>query len=95
MCNRIKADLEAMRAYVLLLSGAKTEADSQGEGLVTGADGYLVRPLSNRNLLAHVQAMLRLKRSEYGLCERKKTMRALLNSPDDAVFSLKYRGSVP
>ena len=92
LCNRIKADLEAMRAYVLLLSGAKTEADSQDEGLEMGADGYLVRPLSNRDLLAQVQAMLRIKRTEDALREREKTMRALLNSRDDAVFSLDTEG---
>ena len=92
LCNRIKADLETMRAHMLLLSGAKTEADSQDEGLEMGADGYLVRPLSNRDLLAQVQAMLRIKRTEDALREREKTMRVLLNSFDDAVFSLDTEG---
>jgi DNA-binding response OmpR family regulator len=46
---------------VVLLSAIETSADSQIIGLEAGADGYIARPIENRELLARVQALLRIK----------------------------------
>lgn len=53
VCRRIKSG-EQKNTFVLLISGLSTDSDSQAEGLDCGADGYLVRPISNRELLARV-----------------------------------------
>ena len=71
MCRDIKADVELADIFVVMLSGKKTTPDNQVEGLEQGADEYIVRPLSNRELLARVGAMLRIQRSEVRL--RAKT----------------------
>ncbi len=67
VCRRIKASPELAHIYVIVLSGKKTDSDSQAEGLEIGADEYIVRPVANRELLARVHTMLRLKRAEEGL----------------------------
>jgi PAS domain S-box-containing protein len=67
VCERIKANDELARAFVVMLSSTKTASDSQAEGLEAGADGYIVRPISNRELVARVQALLRVKRVEDAL----------------------------
>lgn len=69
VCRLIKSNPETKDVYVVLLSGVKTESDSQAEGLEHGADGYIVKPIPNRELLARVKAMLRLKFAESRLAE--------------------------
>lgn len=64
VCRRLKVYLEVGRCAVLLISSAETASETQAEGLEGGADGYIARPISNRELLARVEAMLRLKRGE-------------------------------
>jgi DNA-binding response OmpR family regulator len=64
VCRQIKADTELRQSYVVLLSGVMTNSDNQSEGLEIGADGYLARPIANRELLARVQAMVRIIRAE-------------------------------
>jgi DNA-binding response OmpR family regulator len=64
VCRQIKADAELRQSYVVLLSGVMTSSDNQSEGLEIGADGYLTRPIANRELLARVQAMVRIITAE-------------------------------
>jgi DNA-binding response OmpR family regulator len=64
ICRIIKTDAELKDTYVILLSGKKTGSDDQSEGLEIGADGYVARPVSNRELLARVQSMVRIIRAE-------------------------------
>ncbi len=64
VCRQIKADAELRQSYVVLLSGVMTSSDNQSEGLEIGADGYLTRPIANRELLARVQAMVRIIKAE-------------------------------
>lgn len=69
VCKEIKSRTEYGNVYVVLLSSLKTSSDDQAEGLETGADGYIARPISNRELLARIHALLRLKWTERKLRE--------------------------
>ena len=64
VCRQIKTDPTMRRAYVVLLSGKMTTPDKQAEGLEIGADGYLARPIANRELLARVESLARIIRAE-------------------------------
>lgn len=64
VCRRIKADPDMAGTYVVLVSHSSTDSDSQSRGMEEGADGYIARPIPNRELLARVQAMLRLQAAE-------------------------------
>ncbi len=64
LCRQIKEDEKLRDTYVILLSGKKTASNDQSKGLELGADGYLTRPIDNRELLARVQAMSRIIRAE-------------------------------
>jgi len=67
LCRQIKANAETSQLFVVLLSSIETSPDSQVTGLEAGADGYIARPIENRELVARVQAMLRIKRAESAL----------------------------
>ena len=61
VCRRIKSDPNLRGTYVILLSSMQTASDQQAEGLESGADGYVARPVEKRELLARVESMLRIK----------------------------------
>ena len=67
LCRQIKAGAETSQLFVVLLSSVETSPDSQSLGLEAGADSYIARPIGNRELVARVQAMLRIKRAESAL----------------------------
>ncbi|HBG18205.1 MAG TPA: response regulator [Desulfobulbaceae bacterium] len=58
--RQIKADRGMRQPYVVLLSGSMISSDNQSKGLENGADGYLTRPIADRELLARVQAIVRI-----------------------------------
>lgn len=58
--RQIRADKGIRQPYVVLLSGSRITSDKQAESLESGADGCLVRPISNRELLARIQAIVRI-----------------------------------
>ena len=64
LCSQIKADPALNKIFVVLISGTKTDSAEQADGLDIGADGYIARPISNRELLARVNAMVRILRAE-------------------------------
>jgi len=67
VCRRIKADPDVRGTFVVLISSTHVSSDSQVEGLEGGADGYIPRPISSRELLARVLAILRIRWAEDAL----------------------------
>ncbi len=65
VCTRIRQKSTAKDPYILMLT-AKGEELDRVIGLSTGADDYLVKPFSPRELVARVRALLRrsLRQSE-------------------------------
>lgn len=61
VCRQIKADPRTSAAFVVLCSALRTDGDAVVQGIDAGADGYLSRPVENRELLARVHAYLRHK----------------------------------
>jgi len=60
LCRKIKEDPSLRNPFVILISGTRTSSDEQVVGLDEGADGYIARPISNRELLARVNALVRI-----------------------------------
>ena len=77
VCKQIKADSELATSFVIDISGLETSAESEAEVLESGADGYLARPLQERQLLANVKAFLRIKATERTLRESEARHRRL------------------
>ena len=50
VCRRIKSDPLLVDTFVALLSSRRTESANQAQGLEEGADEYIVRPASDREL---------------------------------------------
>ncbi|MDH7571498.1 MAG: response regulator, partial [Armatimonadota bacterium] len=64
VCRQIKADPALSDTFVVFVSNYRTAPDDQADGLESGADGYIARPIANRELVARVHAMARIQRAQ-------------------------------
>lgn len=76
--KQIKTNPAFEGTYVILISGQRTSSDSKVEGLEAGADGYIVRPVSKHELLARVQAIMRIKETEMALRKSRERYQMLV-----------------
>lgn len=60
VCRRIKHTPALAGTLVVLASASYVDSEDQAEGLEAGADGYIARPIANRELLARVSAFVRI-----------------------------------
>ena len=88
VCRRIKTDPQTRGTFVILASGVHVSSDSQADGLNLGADGYIVKPITNKELLARVQAMERIKRAEDALQASEVRYRRLFETAQDGILIL-------
>lgn len=62
VCRRIKQVPANADMMVVIASASYVATENQAEGLEAGADGYIARPIANRELLARVSAYVRILR---------------------------------
>ncbi|MET0399061.1 MAG: ATP-binding protein [Longimicrobiaceae bacterium] len=74
LLRELRADPRTREIPVLLLS-ARAGEESRIEGMEAGADDYLVKPFSARELAAKVGAHLELARVRRAAAERERTLR--------------------
>ncbi|PKN92392.1 MAG: hypothetical protein CVU44_14745 [Chloroflexi bacterium HGW-Chloroflexi-6] len=77
-CRRIKSDPQLAGTFIIIMSGTHTDSDSQVNGLNMGADGYIPRPIANRELLARVEAMLRIQAAEQTIKKYSESLEELV-----------------
>ena len=88
LCRRLRAESPTMRVPILMLTARADEADKV-LGLNMGADDYITKPFSMRELMARVNAALRR-------AEGLETNRPVFDDGslriDPATFSVSYSG---
>jgi PAS domain S-box-containing protein len=77
VCRRIKADPMLRGVSVVIISAVFTLAEEQVVGLESGADGYIARPIGNRELLVRVAAFVRIARLNRDLANENAERRLL------------------
>ena len=96
LCRQIKADERLQDIFVILLSAVQVSSDYQAEALNAGADGYIVKPFSNKELLARVQSLVRIKRVVDALREKEDEQQKLILELQEALTEVKLQaGFVP
>ena len=96
LCRQIKADERLQGIFVILLSGVQVSSDYQADALNVGADGYIIKSVSNEELLARVQALVRIKRAVDALREKEKEQQKLILELQEALAEIKLQeGFVP
>ena len=74
LCRRIKADPVLATVFVVLISGAVKTPEDIVIGLEAGADTYLNRPITMAELLAQVNALIRIRRREQAREKRDREL---------------------
>lgn len=71
ICRRLRGDVRTEQLNILMLTG-RGSVDAKVTGLESGADDYLIKPFDPQELLARIQAQLRLKALRERLVEMEK-----------------------
>jgi two-component system NtrC family sensor kinase len=76
VCRRLKSDPATEHLSIIMVTGRDQPQDIL-RGLEIGADDYIAKPFDAGELLARVNAMLRLHRAEQNLVSRNRALSAL------------------
>jgi PAS domain S-box-containing protein len=94
LIERLRAGERTAVIPVLLLS-ARGGEDSRIEGIAAGADDYLVKPLSNRELVARVDGAVRLGRLRREVARREQAdLDALFSMAPDGLIVAGHDGRI-
>jgi PAS domain S-box-containing protein len=77
LLRALRAD-PAMEGLLVILLSARAGEEARVEGLVAGADDYLVKPFSARELLARVEGSIRLARQRRQAAKRERELQTEL-----------------
>src|SRR5690606_31981150 len=83
VCRQIKADPATASILVLQTSASLIGRADRIRGLEGGADSYLVAPIETEELLASINALLRLHRAQHRLAESEERFRQMAENIDD------------
>lgn len=80
VCRQIKNNPENAGILVILMSGLKTTSIDQAAGLESGADGYMAKTMSNREMRARLRIFIQFKRIENELISSEKRYKKLFST---------------
>ncbi len=92
VCRRIKADPDTNCVLVLQTSAALTGRDDKIRGLEGGADNYLAAPIEADELIANVNALLRMRQTQGELRDSEERFRQLTDNIEDVFWMFSVPG---
>ena len=91
LLQAVRSD-ESLRNVPVILLSARAGEESRIEGLQAGADDYLIKPFSARELLTRVKTHLELarlrKQAEASVRESEERFRALVSATSDVIYRM-------
>jgi len=92
VCRRIKAESDTSSVLVLQTSAALTGRADKIRGLEGGADNYLAAPIEADELIANVNALLRMRRIQVDLRDSEERFRQLTDNIEDVFWMFSVPG---
>jgi PAS domain S-box-containing protein len=90
VCRQVRA--AHSRFYVpIIMVTALGKTEQLVQGLDAGADDYITKPFSSRELMARLQAGLRIRRTQRDLAETQSRYQLLVETARDLIFALDAR----
>ena len=94
VCRRIKAHPATSSIPVLHMSAVYVRSEDKTHGLEGGADGYLTKPVEPSEVVATVNALLRIHRAEEAARAAARHWQATFDAITDAICLLDREGNV-
>jgi PAS domain S-box-containing protein len=94
VCRQIKADAALADVFVVLVSGTAVGIAQKADGLDTGADDYLVKPLEIAEFQARLRTIVRLRNAMAALRASEHRYRQLVDILPEAVCLSDLQGRV-
>lgn len=94
VCRRMKAHPATMHTSILHLSAVFVGSGDRSHGLEEGADGYLIKPVEPREILATVSALLRVRAAEEAARSAAQQWRTTFDAISEAVCLLAPDGRI-
>ncbi|MGH6952036.1 MAG: PAS domain S-box protein, partial [Vitreimonas sp.] len=95
LLRELRAD-ERLKTVPVILLSARAGEEARVEGMEAGADDYLVKPFSARELLARVEAHLKLHRvrreAERAVRESERRFREMIDALPAAIYTTDAEG---
>ncbi len=96
VCRRIKAEPGLEGTFIMLMSGDRVSSECQADGLDVGADGYMIKDITNREFLARISSVVRIKQAEDALRKKEEEQRKLISKLQEALTEIKtLKGLIP
>ncbi len=86
VCRRIKANPDSSMVLVLQTSAALTGRADRIRGLEGGADNYLAAPIEADELIANVNALVRMRQTQAELRDSEERFRQITDNIDDVFW---------
>jgi len=87
-CKQIKENKGLKDVIVILTSDDQTSSEYRTKGLNIEADGFIVKPISNEQLVARIESILRIKRTDEALKVSETRYRRLFETAQDGALIL-------
>jgi PAS domain S-box-containing protein len=94
VCRRIKSHPATRAIPVLHLSAMYVSSQDRTHGLEGGADGYLTKPVETNELIAQVNAILRIHRAEEETRRVARQWQATFDAISDGICLLDEHGRI-
>ena len=94
VCKLLRQLPATRHAGVVHLSAVYVESSDRMQGLDSGADAYLIKPIEPSELLAHIRAVLRARAAEAAHRRAAREWRATFDAIQDAVCIVDLQGRI-
>ena len=92
--KQLKSDFDLTFVFIIMITGKMKSSQDQAIGLELGADGYITRPIGNRELLARVETFMRHKRTMEALQKSEARFRKIIDKNPDAILIVDKDGKI-
>jgi len=92
VCRRVRMDARNADIFIVLLSESHIDGGSQAQGYEDCADAYITRPIASRDLLARIQAYLRIKIADSAVRDSEERFRLVADYAPIMIWSFRADG---
>ena len=94
VCRAIKSNPATATIPIIQLSGHFVRGEDRVQGLEGGADAYLTKPIEPRELVAHINALLRVRRAEQAARQLARQWQTTFDAVQDGIGLIDQSGKV-